>query len=210
LGRWGSPTRTKGLSPESPRWRPTTGVPSRAQQRLGPWPAPCPVAVAGNRDRVGARRCSLPAGADAVPDPVHCSCRCSWFWHPDARVAEIQHRRQGALLPSAGSPENRPSVTFGFASAPAQRPAATRIATFTRSPAVASGRLDGLPRSRCTLLRHALPEDCQSRGCAHQMREAAGTTSRMARPTAAPFLVHPGGPRITGPAEQEKTRDGDV
>jgi hypothetical protein len=89
-------------------------------------------------------------------------------------------------------PKHRPSVAFGCASAPAQRPAATRIATFTRSPAVASGRLDGLPRSRCTLLRYALPEDCQSRGCAPQMREAVGTTSRMARLTVAPLLMHPG------------------
>jgi hypothetical protein len=61
--------------------------------------------------------------------------------------------------------------------------------TVERRPTVASGRLDGLPRPRHTLLRHALPEDCQSRGCAPQMREAVGTTSRMARPTVAPLLV---------------------
>jgi hypothetical protein len=58
-----------------------------------------------------------------------------------------------------GSSKHRLSVTFGFASAPARLPSATRNATTNRLPTVASGRLDGLPRPRYTLLRYALPED---------------------------------------------------
>jgi hypothetical protein len=91
-----------------------------------------------------------------------------------------------------GPPEHRPSVTFGFASAPARRPSATSHGIVGGRLAVASGRLGGLPRPRYTLLRHALPEDCQSRGCAHQMRDAVGTTSRMARPTGTPLLLRCG------------------
>jgi succinate dehydrogenase / fumarate reductase iron-sulfur subunit len=72
---------------------------------------------------------------------------------------------RGTVLSGAaaerGSPKHRPSVTFGCASAPARLPSPTRIATPTRPPTVASGRLGGLPRHRHPLLPHALPEDCQ-------------------------------------------------
>ena len=91
-----------------------------------------------------------------------------------------------------GSPGHRPSVTFGCASAPARLPSATRIVTPARTPTVASGRLDGLPRPRYTLLRHALPEDCPARQCAPRTEESPRTLSSPARPTVTPLLVHPG------------------
>jgi hypothetical protein len=91
-----------------------------------------------------------------------------------------------------GSSKHRPSVTFGCASAPARLPSATRVAKTNRSPTVASGRLDGLPRPRYTLLRHALPEDCPVRQCAPRIENCPRTLSNPARPTVAPLLVHPG------------------
>jgi hypothetical protein len=78
-----------------------------------------------------------------------------------ARVADARRRTRGPKSAASKrvSPGHRSSVTFGFASAPARLPSATRIVTPARTPTVASGRLDGLPRPRYTLLRQALPED---------------------------------------------------
>jgi hypothetical protein len=76
----------------------------------------------------------------------------------DGRPAERRNGPRGAAA-ERGSSKHRPSVTFGCASAPARLPSTTRVATTNRSPTVASGRLDGLPRHHHTILRHALPED---------------------------------------------------
>jgi hypothetical protein len=90
------------------------------------------------------------------------------------------------------SMEHRPSVTFGFASAPARLPSATRNPTHIRSPAVASGRLGGLPSDRCTLLRHALPEDCQVGHFADRNLTPTAKCRTWTRPTAAPLLEYRG------------------
>jgi hypothetical protein len=84
---------------------------------------------------------------------------------------------------------HRPSVTFGFASAPARLPTATRIATPARTATVASGRLGGLPRDRCTLVRHALPKDCQVGYFAHRNPTATAKCRTWTRPTGTPLLV---------------------
>jgi hypothetical protein len=111
-----------------------------------------------------------------------------------ARVADARRRTRGPKSAASKrvSPGHRPSVTFGFASAPARLPSATRIVTPARTPTVASGRLDGLPRRRYTLLRQALPEDCPVRQCAHRIENWPRTLSNPARPTVAPLLVHHG------------------
>jgi hypothetical protein len=90
-----------------------------------------------------------------------------------------------------GPPKHRPAVAVGArrASAPARLPSATRIANPTRSPTVASGRLDGLPPPRCTLLRHALPEGAPLENVLFANSEVHRHILKDGTPTVAPLLV---------------------
>jgi hypothetical protein len=90
-----------------------------------------------------------------------------------------------------GPPMHRPAVAVGArrASAPARLPSATRIANPTRSPTVASGRLDGLPPPRCTLLRHALPEGAPLENVLFANSEVHRHILKDRTPTVAPLLV---------------------
>jgi hypothetical protein len=118
-----------------------------------------------------------------------------------------QYQRQAGLRSGHGSPKHRPSVTFGCASAPARPPSTTRVATTNRSPTVASGRLDGLPRPRYTLPRHGLPVYCLVGHFAH----LNPTPTAKCRTWHVPPLRTPRthrGPRTTCPPEHEKTRTG--
>jgi hypothetical protein len=54
---------------------------------------------------------------------------------------------------------------------------------------VASGRLDGLHRLRSTLLRHALPEDCQIGHFAHRNPPPVAKCRTWTRPTGTPHFV---------------------
>jgi hypothetical protein len=97
---------------------------------------------------------------------------------------------RGALLlvsSSARGPvssKDRPAVAFGAcrASAPARRPAVARVGRLTRAVVATSGRLDGLLRCRCALLRLALPEGAPLENVPMQPRSVCGTFSRTARP----------------------------
>jgi hypothetical protein len=88
----------------------------------------------------------------------------------------------GSSAPGPVSPAHGPSVTCGFASAPARRPAVARVGRLTRAVVATSGRLDGLLRCRCALLRYALPEGAPLENVPMQPRSVCGTFSRTARP----------------------------
>jgi hypothetical protein len=89
----------------------------------------------------------------------------------------------GSSAPGPVSPAHGPSVTCGFAgSAPARRPAVARVGRLTRAVAATFGRLDGLLRCRCALLRYALPEGAPLENVPMQPRSVCGTFSRTARP----------------------------
>jgi hypothetical protein len=86
------------------------------------------------------------------------------------------------------SPPHRPAVAFSAhrASAPARRPAVACDVRRPRSISATSGRLDGLPRRRCTLLRCVLPEGAPLENVPKHARSVGGTFSRTARPPLRP------------------------
>jgi hypothetical protein len=88
------------------------------------------------------------------------------------------------------SPPHRPAVAFSAhrASAPARRPAVACDVRRPRSISATSGRLDGLPRRRCTLLRCVLPEGAPLRMCPN-MLEALAAHSQGAHARRCALLV---------------------
>jgi hypothetical protein len=187
---------TKGPSPVPPR------APNPSEPMIH-GPGTFLVSVAGIRDRVGARRCSLPAGPDPVPaDPGRCSLPLQLILAPrcarggdSSRALKRVLRKTGLLSRSAAPPLQLDAL---------RRPESRRPIDHQRSPPVVPTAFL-VPVARFSVTRFPRIANLEvvhirSRSSRHNLKP--GTSHRYALSRA------PRGTRITGPAEQENSRTG--